>query len=98
MNQTIIEIKLELVITSSGDLNVEVRRIGSGVRKRIKTDGSGRSRSDDALVSFSSSNGDYSYSEVPLHLSILGKPLADYVETQPSGKSTGGEVIDDSNR
>lgn len=97
MNQTILEIKLELVITGSGDFNVEVRRVGGGMRKRVKNHLLGQSRSNDLSVSFTSTDGSYSYHEIPVRLSLVSHPLADDIEMKHGGKSPSGEVVDNPN-
>lgn len=97
MNEVIVEVKLELEISGSGDLNVKVKSIGGGVRKRVENGANAVGLSHNAPVSFASSDGSYLYREIPLALSLVSLPAADNIEPNSGGEISGAEVIENSN-
>lgn len=96
MNEVIVEVKLELEISGSGDLNVKVKSIGGSMRKGVKQGAYAASRSNSS-ASFASTDGSYTYQEIPLSLSIVGLPLTDDVASDPGRETSGTEVLENPN-
>jgi len=97
MNEIVIEVKLQLVLSLDGKLNVKVSRIGGGMSKRVKGQLLGRSRSDNAAYSESSSDGSHSYHELPLDFLLASTPLTDHIEAKDGRKTAGGEMVEKPN-
>lgn len=97
MDDLIVEIKLELVISGDGNFDVKVKSIGGGVRKRVKHRADAVSHGNGS-ASFASTDGSYSYNEVPLSLTLVSLPFADDIKPNSGGETSGTEIVENPNR